>query len=53
MPTSSDRDFKHDALFDMQFEKRRDIVAPGLLEPVGIAADAAQAHRATSRRRAR
>ena len=34
--------FKHDALLDMQFEERADIVAPGLFETVGIAADPAQ-----------
>jgi hypothetical protein len=34
--------FKHDALLDMQFQKRLDIAAPGLREAVGIPADAIQ-----------
>ncbi len=40
-PTSSDCDFEHDALLDMQFEEGLDVGTPRRGEPVGIAADPA------------
>ncbi len=42
IPTSSDCELEHDALFDVQLEEGLDVGTLGFGEPVGIAADPAQ-----------